>query len=230
MDGTGTLFNSFARELGKRFLVTTMRYPGDQALTFPALVELVQNALPTSKPYVLIAESFSTPVAILCAARHDPNLKGLVLCAGFAHSPVPRWMSPFAALLRPAFSLPLPEVVAKRLLLGSTSQQTLLAEVRDAVATVKGGVLSQRLRMIARCDVRRELRTTSVPLLYIRGTEDRLVGIQSFEDVRRVRPDTLLAEIKAPHLVLQRQPEKAVQKVRAFVEQLARASRAPEGH
>jgi pimeloyl-ACP methyl ester carboxylesterase len=153
----------------------------------------------------------------------------LVLCAGFARSPLPEWISPFAALLRPAFSLPLPEVVTKRLLLGSTSQQNLLAEVRNAVATVKAGVLSQRLRMIARCDVRRELGTTSVPLLYIRGTEDQLVGMRSFDDVRRVRPDTLLAEVKAPHLVLQRQPEESAEKVRAFVQQLARVSEVPDG-
>jgi pimeloyl-[acyl-carrier protein] methyl ester esterase len=220
MDGTGTLFDSFARELAKRFVVTIVRYPGDQALTFFALAELVQRSIPTSAPYVLIAESFSTPVAILCAARLDPNLRGLVLCAGFPRSPVPEWVAPLAALLRPVFSVPLPETIAKQLLLGSTYQSSLLTEVRNAIAAVNAGVLSQRLQMIARCDVRRELRATSVPLLYIRGTEDRLVGMRSYEDIRGERPDTFLAEIKAPHLVFQREPEEAAEKVGAFVQLL----------
>lgn len=220
MDGTGTLFDPFARELAKRFVVTIVRYPGDQVLTFFALAALVQRSVPTSAPYVLIAESFSTPVAILCAARLDPNLRGLVLCAGFPRSPAPGWISPLAALLTPAFSVPLPEAIAKRLLLGSTYQPYLLTEVRNAIATVKAGVLSQRLQMIARCDVRRELGTTSVPLLYIRGTEDRLVGMRSYEDIRSERPDTLLAEIKAPHLVFQREPEESAEKVGAFIQRL----------
>ena len=201
--------------------MTVVRYPGDQKLTYLDLVEHVQSALPASEPYVLIAESFSTPVAILCAARHDRNLLGLVLCAGFARSPAPKWMSPFAALLRPAFSLPLPEAVSKWLLLGPTSRKILFTEVRSAVASVKADVLTQRLRAIAHCDVRRELGTTSVPLLYIRGTEDHIVSMRSFEEIRHVRSDTLLAEVKAPHLVLQREPQESAEKVRAFVQQLA---------
>lgn len=214
------LFHSFARELAKRFVVTIVRYPGDQALTFLDMAELVQRSVPASEPYVLVAESFSTPVAILFAARLDPNLRGLVLCAGFPRSPKPKWILSFAALLKPAFLIPLPAAMAKQLLLGSTCQQSLLAAVRTAVATAKTDVLSQRLRMIARCDVRPELGTTNVPLLYIRGTEDRLVGMRSCEDVQHMRPDTLVVEIKAPHLVFQREPEKSAEMVRAFIERL----------
>jgi pimeloyl-[acyl-carrier protein] methyl ester esterase len=220
MDGTGVLFNSFIAELGEDFTLNVVRYPDDRRLAYPALVELVRSSLPTSEPYVLLAESFSTPIAILCAARPDANLRGLILCAGFAHSPVPKWLSPLATLLRPAFCIPLPDAVSRWLLLGNNVNSHLLLGVRNAVASVKSEVLTHRLRAIIQCDVRRELGSTSVPLLYIRGIEDRLIGLRSVEKIRSVRPDILLAEVDAPHLILQRRPGESAEIVRAFVRQL----------
>lgn len=221
MNGTGKLFRPFVQALAGQFTVITAEYPGDQRVTYSALVDTVRSLLPASGPYVLVAESFSTPIAILCAAQADDNLRGLVLCAGFAHSPVPSWLALLAPLLRPAFSMPLPEMLTKHLLLGNSARALLLGEVRNAVACVKPYVLSQRLRAIMRCDVRRELALTTLPLLYVRATQDRLVGMRSFEDIRAVRPDALLIEIEAPHLVLQREPEESAMAISAFVQELS---------
>ena len=64
--------------------------PGAE-LTFDEYVESAGKALP--EQCVLIAESFSGPIALAVAARHPGKIRCLVLCATFA-------VSPFRTLLR----------------------------------------------------------------------------------------------------------------------------------
>lgn len=219
MDGTGTLFRALAEELAEDFPITIIKYPGNRKLTYPAIVQLVRSSLPTDEPYILLAESFSTPVAIACAALHDSNLKGLILCAGFARSPAPKWLRPLATLLTPVFFLSLPGMVAKWLLVGSTANKSLITAVRNAITSVKPVVLVQRVQAVLTCDVRRELSQTTVPLLYIRASRDRLIKLRSLEEIQSMRPDVLTSVIDGPHLILQEQPCEAAENVRAFIHQ-----------
>src|SRR6476646_5995820 len=91
LDGTGNLFAEFIAVLPSGFQVITARYPTTGSLSYSQLAPLVRHATPTSDPFVLVAESFSTPLAIQIAAEDLPNMKALVLCAGFATSPVRGW-------------------------------------------------------------------------------------------------------------------------------------------
>jgi pimeloyl-[acyl-carrier protein] methyl ester esterase len=76
MDGTGELFKDLLAKLSGEFETEVVRYPTDRYLSYQQLKELVQISTPASAPYVLVAESFSTPLAVLCTAGR-PNLKGL---------------------------------------------------------------------------------------------------------------------------------------------------------
>src|SRR5580692_9853251 len=87
MDGTGNLFDGFIEALPREFETKTVRFPPDAIHSYGELFQIVQSAIPESDPFVLLAESFSTPLAIQCAAANPPNLKALVICAGFARSP-----------------------------------------------------------------------------------------------------------------------------------------------
>jgi hypothetical protein len=66
-------------DLSEENLLLSYRRPGEDWCAF---------ICEDSEPFVLLAESFSTPVAIRVAAENPTNLKGLILCAGFATSPV----------------------------------------------------------------------------------------------------------------------------------------------
>ena len=79
MDGTGELFRNFADVLPGSFETNTVKYPTDTYFTYSELASFVQAAVPVSEPFVLIAESFSTPLAIQYAATNPPNLRGLVI-------------------------------------------------------------------------------------------------------------------------------------------------------
>ena len=55
------------------------------------------------------------------------------------------------------------------------------------------------------------------PTLYLQAEQDRLVSKSSFQEIREVKPDAILAVIAAPHFVLQREPNKAADAMAQFV-------------
>jgi pimeloyl-[acyl-carrier protein] methyl ester esterase len=217
MDGTGALFTAFANDLPEDIEATIVRYPSDKTLSYSELQQLVQSVSPLAEPYVLLAESFSTPLAIARAASSGPNLKGLILCAGFANNPVRpglRWIVPLSPCF---FALPLSKFVVRRFLVGNDASPSLLAAVRSAIASVQPRVLSNRLRSVASCDMRAELQRIAVPILCIQAGEDRLIGPSSLNEIRRLRPDAEIAVIAAAHLILQREPLQAAEIVANFI-------------
>ena len=89
MDGTGELFAPFVAALGPDQAVTVVRYPAEPALGYAELESFARAALPADRPFVLVGESFSGPIAIRIAADPPPNLVGVVLSTTFARAPLP---------------------------------------------------------------------------------------------------------------------------------------------
>jgi pimeloyl-[acyl-carrier protein] methyl ester esterase len=218
MDGTGTLFGPLIDELGPEFDLETVPYPTDQALSYAELEPIVRSAFPESQPFVLVAESFSTPLAVLCAANRPSNLKGLILCAGFVGSPVGGWRRSVGSRLAPVvFRRPMPDIAAKWFLAGSNVTPELLAAIRSAISSVKPDVLVQRVRAILACDARAELAQVSVPILYLQAAGDRLVGRSRLEEIRQIRPQVTVERIAGPHLLLQRVPKQSAATIKAWL-------------
>jgi pimeloyl-ACP methyl ester carboxylesterase len=168
---------------------------------------------------MLLAESFSTPLAIKYAASNPEHLEGLVLCAGFATSPVRGWRQLLGRLLAPlVFRVPLPNLAAMLWLVGPDAPPSLLAAVRSAVSSVQSKVLAARLRAVLGCDVRAELGQVAVPILYIQAKQDRLVRASCLEELRRIKPQMAVTVLEGPHLLLQREPRRAAEVVAAFAQ------------
>jgi pimeloyl-ACP methyl ester carboxylesterase len=221
MDGTGELFKGFVEALPVGVEAEIIRYPRDLQLSNAELDTFIEAAIPVKEPFVLLAESFSTPLAVRCAARNQPNLKGLILCAGFATSPINGWRVPAGSLLAPIlFRLPLPSFVARYFLVGRNAPQSLAAAVQAAVSSIKPGVLTARLRAIFACDVRAELSRVTTPVLLIQAKNDRLVSERSLAEIRRIQPQAEVAALPGPHLVLQREPGCCAEVVAEFIGQL----------
>jgi pimeloyl-[acyl-carrier protein] methyl ester esterase len=87
MDGTGELFSEFVRLLPDWIEPRVMSYPSGQRLSYEQLLPVLRTALPSDKPFVILAESFSTPLAVRLAAETPKGLRALVLCAGFICPP-----------------------------------------------------------------------------------------------------------------------------------------------
>ena len=70
------------------------------------------------------------------------------------------------------------------------------------------------------CDATEEFARIGVPTLYVQREQDRLVSKTSFEEIKTLKPDVILAVIRAPHFVLQRESHNAAKVVAHFVADL----------
>ncbi len=222
MDGTGNLFSDFLAALPAWIQSQVVRYPTQVYLSFPDLLEMVRNATPESEPFVLLAESFSAPIAVQLAADPPANLQGLVICAGFITNPITRFLRPLLlALARLLFRLPLPGFAIRRLLVGLSAAPDLVERVRNAISSVSPRVLARRLRAVLACDVTTYAAKIALPVLYLQASQDRLVGPSAFHALRRLNPNVELAMVAGPHLILQREPLASANAILRFLDRLA---------
>jgi len=89
MDGTGLSFEPLAPFLPKDAKITIIRYPTDKFLSFDETIECAAQQIPQGQPPIVIAESFSGPVAVKMIGSGRVKAKALILCATFAKSPHP---------------------------------------------------------------------------------------------------------------------------------------------
>ena len=218
MDGTGDLFSAFIAALPDTFEAIVVRYPTQQFLSYAELESLVHTACSSAEPFLLIAESFSTPLALNYAATNPANLKGVVLCAGFATSPLRGWRRLLASWLAPIlFYIPITNFAVRNWLVGAGASANLLSAVRTAVSAVPPSVLSARLRATLTCDARAAASHIRVPVLYIQAEQDRLVSPSCIEELKRMNPQIAVVTLKGQHLLLQREPQQAVDAVMKFL-------------
>jgi pimeloyl-[acyl-carrier protein] methyl ester esterase len=222
MDGTSVLFKDFVAALPEDFEPACVGYPIRRYMSYSALEKVVRAACPVAERFVLVAESYSTPIAIRVAATNLPNMAGLILCAGFASSPIRGLRRLACFIAAPVFvRMRLPEFAIERCLAGLDAPSVLIANVRAAMAAVAPQVLAARIQEVLACDVRAELARVEVLTLYLQAKHDRLVGASIVNEVLRAKPDIRVAQIDGPHLLLQREPEAAAEVVAGFVRSLS---------
>jgi len=215
MDGTGVLFTDFTVAMQREFESVVVKYPNDPKLGYPELGDLAREALPRNRPFLLLGESFSGPIAISIAASQPPGLRGLILCCTFARSPHPL-LSLATAALKPLPPARVPAFIQHRNLFGRFDAPHLRAQLAEVRALVSANTLKSRLEFVARVDVSDDLRRVAAPILYLRATRDRVVPRAAGEYIKKVRPDAELAEFDAPHLLLQTIPREALPAIANF--------------
>jgi pimeloyl-ACP methyl ester carboxylesterase len=218
MDGTGELFEPLLGALPPELPATTVRYP-DLPANYAAHETVARAALPRDRPFVLLGESFSGPVAVAIAARAPANLRGLVLCASFLTSPHPM-LKPLRAFTPLASPKLVPGFITRRSLLGPFETPGLRALHARALRTVSSPTLTARLRAMADVDVRDALRSVRVPCLYLRATRDRIVAARFAAQFSAHARTGTVVEIEGPHLLLQANPEAAARHITAFTAML----------
>ena len=153
------------------------------------------------------------------AATHPPNLTGVILCAGFISNPVRKWGPLPKLLARPLFfRFRPPDFLHEYFILDSRAPESLKLAVRRTVRSVNTEVLAKRARAVIDCDARQEIQQVRVPLLYLQATEDRLVGKDCLDEIKRLHPETISISIRAPHLLLQREPRAAALAITQFLD------------
>jgi pimeloyl-ACP methyl ester carboxylesterase len=220
MDGSGELFRGLAGVLPEGLETETLWYPADRYLTYGELAGTLRGAIPVDEPFVLVAESYGVPLAILIAALEPPNLKGIVLSAGFATSPLRGWRRTLVWDLAPLFShVALPGLVARYLMVGQEAPRALVELVTGAVSWLTPKVLSGRVREMLNTEARAELALVKVPVLYLQPTKDRLVNPACLGEMQAVKAGRVVM-IDSPHLLLQCEAKISAEVIAGFVKEL----------
>ncbi|MES2935853.1 MAG: alpha/beta hydrolase [Pseudomonadota bacterium] len=216
MDGTGALFADFIAALGPGIDPIVVSYPVNQALDYAALEAIAGAALPTDRPYILLGESFSGPVAISLAASHPAGLMGLILVGSFARSPLPA-LRPFKKLID---VLPISQKLTWLLapfLFGRFSSSRLRRDLHGALSRLSSATLRARLHAVLDVDFSQKLQQISQPVLYLLASNDRIVPASCSRQLQSLKPEVEIIAFDAPHLLLQAVPVHAAKAVQKFI-------------
>ena len=216
LDGTGLLFEPLLAALPGHLAPLVVQYPPESAGSLAAHVDAAAAALSGNDTWIIVAESFSGPVAARLAQLPDLRVAGIVFCASFITSPRPILLAlagivPIATLLR----IRPPDRVVRSLCLGPKTDQDLVELFRRAIAKSGADPLAARLRVLARLPPLE--RSIVQPCLYIRPTADRLVPRSAMLRLTQQCQQIEIAAIEGPHFILQAAPLPCADAIRSFV-------------
>jgi pimeloyl-[acyl-carrier protein] methyl ester esterase len=215
LDGTGELFQPFLSVVPVSQRTHVMFYPNDRILGYSDLLEFIERQLSVERAMVLVAESFSGPLALRYAAKHPDRVRAVVLCASFVRPPLPKWLRGF---VRPfMFRISPPDFVVRRLMIGRDAPKPLVKAVKHAARQVMPAVLSRRLQDVLEVNCADELQRCAAPILDLAASHDVLVRSSSVDAIRAINAHVRVVEIDGPHLLLQRQPAAAWREIERFL-------------
>jgi pimeloyl-[acyl-carrier protein] methyl ester esterase len=110
-----------------------------------------------------------------------------------------------------------PRFFLEYFLTGENPPSAVIQKIREILRIVRPEVLSGRVREVLECDATNDLARTNVPMLYLRAFYDRLLSPSCHREILRIRPDVVLVTVEAPHMLLQREPQKAANLVLGFM-------------
>ena len=220
LDGTGLVFEPLLEHLPSTIDPVIVRYPGDTPMSFQEHIDFAGARLPDDKPFVLLAESFSGPIALQLLAEPPANLVGVVFVATFERYPKP-FLLDLARLLPqgPLLRLFATSLLCRFFCLGSADRQAL-ALFQKALASVKLSALSQRLKILAELPPPPET-SFSGPCLYLQASHDRLVPERAATRLQRHLPQMQLERIPGPHIILLARPEEGARAISNFIDSLS---------
>jgi pimeloyl-ACP methyl ester carboxylesterase len=222
LDGTGRLFAPLVQVLSHGHPTQVVAYPADEPMGYDELEQWVRQVLPTDEPFVLVAESFSGPVAMAIAASPPAGLRGLVLCATFARNPIPalagfRWFIP----LMPVRAAP--GRLLGWFLLGRMSSSAWRCAITSTLASVSVRAIRSRLSAVLSVDAAAALASACVPVLYLRASHDRVVPLSATKLIAETLPSTQVVSIDGPHFLLQANPTAAGRAIGDFLASIERS-------
>lgn len=221
IDGSGRLFAPLLAAGPRRFATQVVAYPADPDVGYDALRAFVRARAPAEGPWILIAESYSGPVAVRIAAERPPGLAAVVLAATFLVRPLHPLLHPIRGLVGARFfGLPMPAPAVRYFLAGPGAPDALVAEVQAAVIAAGAAVMARRSAAALEVDVRADLARATAPVLYLAPSRDRLLRHDVGPEVLAARPDAEVVHLVAPHMILQRQPHASLRAIEAFLDRV----------
>lgn len=214
MDGTGELFYNLLPLLTDfQTHVIPLPQTGDQ--DYDTLSSYVISRLPDDD-FIIIAESFSGPIAAQLTQKNIDALKGVVFVATFLSTPS-RYFLPFARWLpmHVITCIPFHHIIIRYFLLGQNASHNLVTLFLDTVTKQPPALIKERIKTIQKMKVKDF--TTDLPAIYLRAQSDKLVSHSKGNEFNYRFKNLQIEELCAPHFLLQAEPEKSAAFIRKFI-------------
>ncbi len=216
LHGTSTLFDRFVSAAPANIALDCQSLPNDVPLDYHELAAWVTARLP-AEPFILVAESFSGPLALLIADRCK-NVSAIALVVTFVVPPAPGFI---ARMPRRLWSISPPTALVSAFLTGGDN--ALAADCRGVIESVPPAVIAKRVDEAVHVDVRAELARFTRPLLCLGAKQDWIVPRRSIATIRAMKPSATLVELNGPHMLLQTRAEEAWLHIEPFLRSVAGA-------
>ena len=216
LDGTGKLFEPFVEALNGRIKTRVVSYPSDQPLGYEELLSYVTSCFPKEKQFILLGESFSGPLAVMAAAQRPENLVGIVLSASFAKNPLPVIIQKLQWVTSTPLMYLRPRRTIVNFLTGRRCDPGRRKWILENLPEIDTEVLRKRIKEVFKVNVREQLKNADVPVLYVGGVTDWLIGKRALDTIWLCRPDVQIKILDTGHMVLQCQAEEAAEAILKF--------------
>ncbi|WP_377506028.1 alpha/beta fold hydrolase [Octadecabacter sp. R77987] len=212
LDGTGKLLSNIVELLAPYHEVIVVPYAPD-LYSYQDLKTKAQAALPADD-YIIVAESFSGPLAVMLASENPTGLQGVVFVATFAKTPikVPRFLT-YLVDIAPLRSRLLSRL-AQPFLMGKWATPEFTTIFNQVMHTVPASTLARRLREVLTVDVVEQLIAIDTPTIYLSARNDRLVPSRMASDFDSFPLNVF--EIEGPHFLLQANATEASKQILNF--------------
>lgn len=220
LGGTGEFFENLIPNLAPSIESVSICYSMTEEMSYENLTDYVGAQLPIDRDYVILAESFSGPIAIAIAAKNPPKLRGLLLSCTFSESPRPEfkklrnitWIPPFRFV---------PKMLLGYYLINDPGNSDLIDKIADVMSNVHRSVLRCRVQSVLSVNYTSMLNDISVPIRYLKARDDRVLPRNCADKITECVDQIEVVELAGPHLLLQVRSKESAEHINGFVQQIS---------
>lgn len=219
LDGNATLFRSFQQFLAKDLSIQALALPEEGEQDPISLMDRLSSRIDWEDSLVLVAESFSGPLAYQLYLRNRTNIKAMIFVASFLSRPNP--LLSLAKIL-PLRCFPLqrpPAFALRRFCLGLQCPQEVVSEVQAAISQTPQETLARRLLALNSLPLPQE--KIEVPCLLLQANRDLLISKRTQKTFEQVCRSLKVRNVDGPHFLLQANPQEAAREISEFLASLS---------
>jgi pimeloyl-[acyl-carrier protein] methyl ester esterase len=214
LDGTGKLFSRFVHMRPPSFSCEVLAYD-DGFAEFDEYVNAVKVRLCADAKTVLIAESFSGPIAAHIASRYPEQVAGIIFAASFVAPPHPVLLSIVSVMPAPAFGA-MRAMLVNQFCVNGVREKNVIDEASAVVSGLESAVIKRRLMLLGSL-IKLTHAQIDIPVLSLRATQDRLITQAATSSITTTFPKTISIDVEAPHFLLQTRPEECWRHIEKFI-------------
>jgi pimeloyl-[acyl-carrier protein] methyl ester esterase len=214
LDGIGKLLSRFVQLRPPSFSCDVVAY-GDGFAEFDEYINAVKVRLRADTKIVLIAESFSGPIATHVASRYPEQVAGIIFAASFVNPPHPVLLNVASVTPTPAFGA-MRTTLVNHFCVNGVYEKNVIDEANVVVGELESAVIKRRLMLLASL-AKLAHAQIDIPVLSLRATQDRLITRVATSSITTTFLKTISIDIDSPHFLLQARPEECWRHIEKFV-------------